>query len=366
MRASSFTLLLFLLSFITKFINKLPSVEVTNRTERKFWVGNKPLSMTNSNRFERERHQLIQRMLSQIQASRDLEQKEIGINQVVMLILRSRPLCRRFNGTPLTGVYQEIYEQAKDQLINHFYQYLIRDNLAINYQELAALEALSPSYLYRLQTRVFQQLLDDTQLKKMGLTAQSYLANSELRSYALTELIKAIQLSGKLCRPHTQKFSSNLYQTLYEDALTETFSYICLNIDLYDPYRGGQKFMTWVNFKLDKTILKCYERYKKYTQYELYSFQDLEQIRQPSTTVDLAQILRDYLNQDPEQKFSTVHIRNRPDANFSKIALAKFSGQSWETISQQLGIPVPTLSSFYNRWCHRFLPLLATELKKYL
>jgi hypothetical protein len=322
--------------------------------------------MTNSNKFERERHKLIQKLLYQVQTCNDLKQKETGINQIVMLILRSRPLCRRFNGTPLTEVYQEIYNQAKSQLSHHLYQYLVVGNLVINSRELEALESLRPSYLYRLQTQIFKQLLNDTQLKKMGLTAQKYLLNSELRSYALTELIKAIQLSGKLCRPHTQKFSSSLYQTLYEEALTETFSYICLNIDLYDPERGNQKFMSWVNFKLDKTILKCYERYKKYTRYELYSFQDLEQIRQPPTTVDLAQILRDYLSQDPEQIFCTVYIRNRPDANFSTIALAKFSGQSWETMSEQLDIPVSTLSSFYNRWCRRFASLLATKLKKYL
>jgi hypothetical protein len=322
--------------------------------------------MTNSNKFERERHQLIQKLLYQVQTCNDLKQKKTRINQIVMLILRSRPLCRRFNGTSLTGVYQEIYDQAKNQLINHLYKYLIVDNLATNHRDLEAIEPLRPSYLYTLQTQIFKQLLNDTQLKKMGLTAQKYLINSELRGYALTELIKAIQLSGKLCRPHTQKFSSGLYQTLYEEALTETFSYICLNIDLYDPWRGNQKFMTWVNFKLDKTILKCYERYKKYTQYELYSFQDLEQIKQPSTTVDLAQLLIDYLSLDPEKIFCKVHIRNRPDANFRTIALAKFSGQSWEEMSQQLDIPIPTLSSFYNRWCHRFASLLATELKKYL
>ena len=71
------------------------------------------------------------------------------------------------------------------------------------------------------------------------------------------------------------------------------------------------------------------------------------------------------MRKDPDKMFTTVYIRDRPDANFSNIALAKFSGLSWEQISQQLDIPIPTLSSFYNRWCRRFAPLLKTELKKH-
>lgn len=313
--------------------------------------------MIASNEFERERHQLIQKLLARVQTMNDFRQQELIINQIAVIILRSRPLCRQFNGTPLKGVYQEIYDQAEENLLNHLRQYLITSP---NERQ------IRPAYLYSLQKKIFQQLLNDTQLKKMGLTAQQYPVNSELRTYALTELIKAIKLSGRLSRPHASKFSTSLYQILYEEALAETLAYICLNIDLYDPNRGRGKFINWVNFKLDKLILKCYERHQKYAQYELPTYSDLEQIPQPTNTPDLLQVLRECLIQDPDRIFTTVYIRNRPDANFSSIALAKFSGQSWEEISQQLGIPIPTLSSFYNRWCRRFAPVLKTELKKYL
>lgn len=321
--------------------------------------------MTSINKFEQERHQLVRKLLSRVPTMNNLKQQESAINQVAVTILQSRPLCRRFSGTPLTGVYQEIYDQAKEHLVRHLRQYLIIHRSQTDYHELLNLKQLQPAYLYGLQTQIFQQLLNDNKLKKMGLSAQNYLINSELRAYALTELIKAIKLSGKLCRPHSNKFSYSLYHTLYEEAATETFTYICLNIDLYDPHRGNQKFMNWVNFKLDKILLKCYERHHKFAQYELPSLQDLEQIKQPATAPDLLQILKEFLSQDPDQIFTTIHIRNRPDANFSAIALAKFSGQSWEVISQQLDIPVPTLSSFYNRWCRRFAPVLETEFKKY-
>lgn len=321
--------------------------------------------MISTNKFEQERYQRVRKLLYQVQTMNNLRQKESVINQIAATILQSRPLCRQFNGTPLTGVYQEIYNQAKEHLVDHLRQYLIIHKSQKNNHRLLNLKQLQPAYLYTLQTQIFQRLLDDNKLKEMGLSAQNYLINSELRTYALTELIRAIKLSGKLCRPHSNKFSYSLYRTLYEEAITETFTYICLNIDLYDPDRGDRKFMNWVNFKLDKTLLRCYERHHRFAQYELPSFPDLEQIKQPATAPDLLQILKEFLSEDPNKTFSNIHIRNRPDANFSAIALAKFSGQSWEVISQQLDIPVPTLSSFYNRWCRRFAPVLEMEFKKY-
>ena len=321
--------------------------------------------MSRINKFERERHQLITQLLQQVPGLKDRQQQMSAVNQIAAIILRSRPLCRRFNGTPLTGIYQEMYLQVKEQLSSHIYQHLFLLNSASELESSWNSRYLSPVYLQNLQISFFQKNLKDQQLKKMGLTAQSFLVNSELRTYALNELVKGIKLSRRLCKPHTQKFSASLYPILYEEAVSETLCYVCLNIDLYDPERGNKKFMNWVNFKLDKTILKCYERYRKYSNFEIPSSESLEQIRQPIVAPDLSQILREYITLDPEQIFRTTHIRNKPEASFSAIALAKFSGQSWEDISQQFQIPIPTLSSFYNRWCRRFTPLLNTELKKY-
>ena len=321
--------------------------------------------MSSVSKFEQERHQLIKQLVLEVATISGNQQKLSAINRIAAIILRSRPLCRRFNGTPLTGVYQDIYLQAKEQITDHLYQYLILSKSDKEPKSSLDIKQLSPGYLYELQTSIFKTILTDHQLKKMGLTAQNFLVNSELRTYALTELVKAIKLSGRLCRPHVKKFSASLYRTIYEEAVTETLCYVCLNIKLYDPNRGKGKFMNWVNYKLDKSVLKCYEMHNKHARFEIPSSQILDQIKQPAMVPDISQIIREYLIEDPDEIFSTTHIRNRSDANFTRIALAKFSGQSWENISQQLKIPIPTLSSFYNRWCRRFAPLIDTELKKY-
>ncbi|MEM7593132.1 MAG: hypothetical protein AAF383_16730 [Cyanobacteria bacterium P01_A01_bin.83] len=321
--------------------------------------------MNSVNQYEQERHQLINQLLSEFPIDKSEQQKQHAVNEIAITILRSRPLCRRFNGMNLTGVYQEIYLQAKEKLIEHLSKYLFSFDSSQSTREILKIKELAPDHLYKLQTNIFKEILLDSCLKKMGLAAQKYLINSELRTYALTELIRAIKLSGRLCRPHIHKFSTKYYETLYEEAVNEILGYVCLNIDLYDPHRGQGKFMNWVNFRLDKTILKLHQKYYKYSSWEVSASQIFEQMKQPVNEPDLFTILQEYLIQDPEQVFHTTHVRDNPEASFSRIALAKFSGSSWSDISEQLDIPIPTLSSFYNRWCRRFTPLLETELKKY-
>ena len=321
--------------------------------------------MTISNEFEQSKYQLLEKLLNEARTTTSYEQQDLLTDRIVAIVLQSRPLCRRFGGMPLKGVYQELYERVRSELLDVLQQSLTHKSIKRKQTNITSVKQITPSFLYKLQKQIFQSLLNDEILKKMGLTAQKYLVNSELRTYALTELVKAIQLSGKLCRPHSSKFSTGLYSNLYEEALSETLAYICLNIDSYDPERGNRKFMNWVNFKLDKSVLKCYANFQKYAKHEVYSFAQLEQIKQPFKNPDLSQILQEYLTEDPNRIFTTAYVRNRPDANFSRIALAKFSGLSWEEISQQLNIPISTLSSFYNRWCRRFAPLLKTEINKY-
>ncbi len=321
--------------------------------------------MRKSDNFGGDRDKLLQQLLDRAQKSNNDRQQKSIVAKIVSIVMRSRPLCRQFNGTPLTGVYREIYDLAKHQLMSIIDGELTQNkSLESVNSNLSSLNKLTSDYLYKMQNQAFKQILDDTQLKKLALAAQRYLPNSELRSYALTELVKAIKLSGRLCRPHTHKFSYDFYQVLYEEALTETFTYICLNIDSYDPDRKNKKFMNWVNFNLDKFILKCYENYIKFQKYNLPSLQELEQIAQPVQEVRLSDLLGQYIDRDPQKLFQSTHIRNRPDANFKTIALAKLNNKSWEVISENFNIPVSSLSSFYNRWCRRFASLIEQQLNQ--
>ena len=302
------------------------------------------------------KYQLIKQLLIEAQQKKNLlAQRNSILVRIVDIILVMRPICRQFNGQPLNVVYQELYDLLKKQLLQEVSQELEQCN--INNLDVS-------QWIKRIQNQVFRQVLNDEQLKKLGLVAQKYPPKSAIRSYALTELIRAIQLSGRLCSPHKEKFSAQFYSLLYEEAVTETLTYICLHIDNYDPNRGKKKFMNWVNFRLDRLIFDCYRKYKYLPNRQLPSLQDIEEIYQTNNQPFLSEMLCQYIEEDSDNVFKSTHIRNNRNANFQYIALARFSGKSWEQISEDLDIAIPTLSSFFQRCCQRFASLLQRELQE--
>jgi hypothetical protein len=310
--------------------------------------------MSNNDNFEDYREKQLQLLLGQARSNNNnlIQQKSLG-NKIVNLILYSRPICHRFQGKPLSGIYREIYQEVKQKMF-----WLIMEDLNDPKQTF--------SRLSKQQKRMFRISLDDLRLKQFGLTAREFPANSELRSYGLDELIRGIKLSGKLCRPHIRNFPYQLYQGLYDEALTETFAYICLNIDRYDPDRGNGRLMNWVNFHLNMNILQCYKQLNASRQYNLTSLKELDEIPQQENTVNFSDLIYQYISQDSQGLFRRTHIRDRPEANFKIIALAKLDGKTWQEIAMNLDISPITLSDFYNRWCNRFASLLKKELERYI
>ena len=303
-----------------------------------------------------DKAQLIKQLLIEAQQKKNLlVQRNLVLVRIVDTILLMRPICRQFNGQPLNLVYQELYDLIKKQLLQEVSQELEQGNVT---------NLVVSQWLQRVQNQVFKQVLDDEQLKKLGLAAQSYPPQSALRSHALTELIRAIQLSGRLCHPHQERFSVQFYQLLYEEAVIETLTYVCLNIDKYDPNRGNKKFMNWVNFRLDKLIFDCYRKVNYFPNNKLPSIRDIEEIYQAEKQPFLSELIYQYIEEDANNVFKSTHIRNKQNANFQFIALARFSGKSWEQISEELDVTIPTLSSFFQRCCQKFASLLQKKIQE--
>lgn len=302
-----------------------------------------PLSGTFKTMNER-----LEQLLTQAQRhSPQTEEWQLALTHLVDEILRSRKICRPLGSQPLFGVYQEIYDQVRQQLMRDIGEKLNQYNP--KHMSVRA-------WISSLQNHAFRKILDDTQLRKLAIEAQQHPPYSELRQYALGELIEAIRLSGRLCHPHRGRFSPQFYDLLYDEAVNETLIYVCRKIDKYDPERGERRFMTWVNYRLDKVMLEVWYKFKEPNTLNLPSLTNFEEIVQQEESPSLFEIVRQCLEEDSGNIFKQAHIRKRPDANFSAIALARFSGKSWEDISEGFGIPLPTLSSFFQRCCEKFRP----------
>ncbi|MEM8809730.1 MAG: hypothetical protein AAGF01_27220 [Cyanobacteria bacterium P01_G01_bin.38] len=264
------------------------------------------------------------------------------LSELVEVIMRSRKIGRPPRGQPLTGVYQEVCDRIRQQVTQKVIEALDK-----------GLIESDATWGYQLQAQATEAALDDGLLKQLALEAQTY--PSPLRQHALMQLIEAIRASGRLAHPHRAKFAPAFYALLYEEAVNRTLVYVCQKIDTYDPERGqAQKFMNWVNFRLDRVLIECRREFSDRNTQALPNLNDLERLPQPESTPSLASDVRDYITADKHDLFKSAHVRNRPDATFQAIALARFSDQSWDDISAQFGVKVPTLSSFFQRCCDKF------------
>lgn len=271
------------------------------------------------------------------------------LTKLVDRILRSRPICRPLKDQPLSRACQDIYQAARQQLLGSLYSEIDRYN--------PEHEPLRQWANLRMR-EAFQDILTDHRLKQLALEAKQQSAQTQQRQYLLTELINAIQLSRRLIRPRRGELSRDFYNVIYDDAVNRTLLYVFQKIDLYDPERGNGVFMNWVNFRLDRTLRDIRASYQ-ITQDKPIAIEEIETIGETQDVPTTFEIIMQYIEHDPDKIFKQEVIKKNPNASFQAIFLAKrIQGKSWKEISQDLGIPVTTLSSFYWRCIQRFAPII--------
>lgn len=210
-------------------------------------------------------------------------------------------------------------------------------------------------------------------LQQLAKEAQQHPPRSHRRQLALSRLVGEILKSDRLGHPQRGLWSASLYEDFYNEALQKTLLEICQKIDNYNP---GHPVMAWVNFLLKIQFINVVNDYnKKGIPYIPNSdkgktnyFPFLDDIDQPilgKETLSDAQLLRQFLEDDPENRFRTERIRGRPEVTFQSIAWAKFvEDQTWSEISNKLGISIQTLCSFFNRRLQKLMPYFHKYLQE--
>ena len=211
----------------------------------------------------------------------------------------------------------------------------------------------------------------DVFLEDLALSAQSFSMGSHERRMVLAQLIQTIQASGRLVQPLKGRFKG-FYDEVYLDALQRLFLYLCEHIEDFDPSRGT--VLEWANFLLSRRFFVAASR--EYLpvmptgvdpkSIVRLSIDDLEQHPRLNShgqgRTMKGQEVRDLLMNDPKGVFGKTHVVNHPEANFQRIALQRLDGFSWQEISMQLDVSIPTLSSFYQRALDKLGPILREYL----
>ena len=211
----------------------------------------------------------------------------------------------------------------------------------------------------------------DDRLRQLAIAAQNHPQGSPARQRALTELLAVMQRSGRLCRPRRGQFQM-FYEEIYAEALQRLFIFICERIDAYNYQKG--EVLQWANFLLNRRFFIDASRdflpaVYKGIDAKVVKHLTLESLDQynphelnPQLTPLLSQKVKDCLEEDPEGLFAQAYVTDHPAASFKYLALKKLEGYSWQDLSIELNITIPTLSSFYQRCLTRFAPILKTYL----
>ena len=210
----------------------------------------------------------------------------------------------------------------------------------------------------------------DQQLKQLAVEAQQHPPKTKQRQQALSKLLRAIQQSKMLMRPRRGDFQG-FYEEIYAEAVQRLFFHICERIDDYDPQR---EVLQWANFLLNKRFFIEVSRNfmptvpKGVNQKEIIrlTIDDLDrdnpiEVKSQENNSIFQEVFH-YLESDPEGIFRSTYIAKNPTANFQFLAIKILSGYSWKEISAELGVKIPTLSSFYQRCLTKFAP----KFKEYL
>ena len=196
-----------------------------------------------------------------------------------------------------------------------------------------------------------------TDLSSLVLEARQYPAGSPQRQRILTDVIRQIQRSGKVWRDYQIPVDQ------YQEALQMTWICFCKNIEQYDPTRANP--ITWFNnmlkFKIkdvQRRVMQQEQHLKRNFSYSASADETLDLIdRQPAPAIDRSEeMLQDLYNWLQEQRSNLMQktIRNNPKINVYLLIIRRLPTEyqmSWQALSQEFGVSVPTLSSFYQRQC---------------
>lgn len=198
----------------------------------------------------------------------------------------------------------------------------------------------------------------DEQLRCLVAQACGHSPGSPQRQKLLTQIIRLS--SRRLWRESTP---------YYQDALQQTWLYFCRNVcegltgQIYDPAHGS--VITWLNAYLKRRLQDFYlNQYREqavtvpHKVWQSGSGRNSE-ISDPIDNLPatpqappILENLEIWVKTDANGELRNTHIKGHPEVNCQVLILKRLPPEvSWKELSETFGLPIPTLSSFYQRQC---------------
>lgn len=198
----------------------------------------------------------------------------------------------------------------------------------------------------------------EAHLRSLVTEACEHPPGSLVRQKKLTQIIRLT--SGKLWKENVP---------YYQDALQQTWVFFCQNIcesktgDRYNPDRGS--VATWLNAYLKRRLQDFYINTQKQRAREASESVRLSRSGAPEEAIPMIDTLpappdvppilnavRTWVETDAAGELRRIHIEGYPEVNCQMLILRRLPPETgWKELSEDLGLSISTLSSFYQRQC---------------
>lgn len=198
----------------------------------------------------------------------------------------------------------------------------------------------------------------DSRLKQLAIAAKNHPPKTVERQKAVTKLYMEIERYKVINCPRNPNFSYQVYREICADAKQDLMLRICKEIHNYRPEKEVSQ---WVNF----LMIKCFQEatpkvigvkdWKRLycENMDLFFHKLGKQAEHELYQIELA--LVEMIKADPGDAFKSEASKKYPHVNFQLLLVKRVvEDASWQQISEELGVSVSNLSSFYRRSLEKF------------
>lgn len=195
----------------------------------------------------------------------------------------------------------------------------------------------------------------DQELQDLVTQACQCPSGSLERQERLTLIVHHISKSGKLWKDTAP---------CYRDVLQKTWIYFCLNLceagtgQAYCPRKGG--VINWINaylkWELHAARLKvqqqqiCTKSPRPFDSDEVLDPVDL--LEAPPDVPPILELTQQWAETDADGELRCIHIKGHPGVTCQLLILRRLPPETgWKELSEELGLGISALSSFYQRQC---------------
>ena len=200
----------------------------------------------------------------------------------------------------------------------------------------------------------------DDRLKQLAIAAKNHPPKTVERQKAVTKLFMEIEKYKIIKCPKNLNFSYQIYQEICAESKQDLMLRICK--EFYN-YRPEKEVRQWVNFLMTKCFQEATPKVIGMKDLKPLYYGDMELIfnkLQQQAEHDSYRIeadLIEMIQEDPDDVFKSEVMKKYTHVNFQLLLVIKVvEDVCWQQISEELGVSVSNLSSFYRRSLEKFTP----------